>query len=136
LIAQRKAAGCKVLLVTASDQLIADAIAAHLKVFDEAIGSDGATNLKGAAKAALLVKRFGRGGFDYAGDSAADIPVWEAARHAYAVNPAPAAGRWIAQRGAATVLGAGRRGWGVLARTLRRKMRLNNPPPPVTLRSL
>jgi phosphoserine phosphatase len=118
LIAQAKSAGRKVLLVTASDQLIADVIAAHLKLFDEAIGSDGVTNLRGAAKAALLVKKFGRGGFDYAGDSAQDIPVWEAARHAYAVNPAPAAARWAARRGSVTTLGVARGRWRALARVL------------------
>ncbi len=120
LITREKSAGRKILLVTAADQHVADAIAAHLKFFDQAIGSDGVIHLKGPAKAALLVKMFGRGGFDYMGDSAADIPVWEAARHAYAVNPAPAAGKWIAQhRDAATVLGSVRRSWGVLARSLR-----------------
>jgi phosphoserine phosphatase len=119
LIAQAKSAGRKALLVTASDQLMADAIAAHLQLFDEAIGSDGLTNLRGAAKAELLVKKFGPGGFDYAGDSAQDIPVWEAARHAYAVNPAPAAARWAARRGSVTTLGAARGRWRALARALR-----------------
>jgi phosphoserine phosphatase len=116
LIQQAKAAGRKALLVTASDQIVADAVAAHLKLFDEAIGSDGVTILRGAAKAKLLVDRFGRGGFDYAGDSAMDIPVWEAARHAYAVNPAPSAARWIARRGSTTILGASQGGWRAAAR--------------------
>ena len=43
----------------------------------------------------------------------------ESARHAYAVNPSPAARRWIAQRGSATTLGAARGGWRALARALR-----------------
>jgi 4-hydroxybenzoate polyprenyltransferase len=119
LIERERSAGRKTVLVTASDQLMADSIAAHLKLFDEVIGSDGVTNLKGPAKAALLVKMFGRGGFDYAGDCAADIPVWESARHAYAVNPTPAARRWVAQRGSATTLGAARGKWRALARALR-----------------
>jgi len=119
LISQAKSAGRKVLLVTASDQIVADRVAAHLKLFDEAIGSDGVTNLRGTAKAELLVKRFGRGGFDYAGDSAMDIPVWQAARRSYAVNPSPAAAKWAAGRGAATTLGAARGGWRALARALR-----------------
>ena len=120
LIAQARSAGRKALLVTASDQLMADRVAAHMQLFDEAIGSDGVTNLRGTTKAALLVKKFGRGGFDYAGDSAVDIPVWEAARHAYVVNPEPAAGRWIAQRGGgATTLGAARRAGRALLRALR-----------------
>ncbi|HEY3863675.1 MAG TPA: UbiA family prenyltransferase [Verrucomicrobiae bacterium] len=119
LISQEKSAGRKIILVTASDQLMADAIGAHLKLFDEIIGSDGARNIKGPVKAELLVKRFGRGGYDYAGDSAADIPVWEAARQVYAVNPVPAAKRWVAQRGSAITLGAAGGRWGALARALR-----------------
>jgi 4-hydroxybenzoate polyprenyltransferase len=119
LIKREKAAGRKVLLVTASDQGIAEAVAAHLQLFDEVIGSDGVTNLIGKAKAARLVSQFGRDGFDYAGDSKADIPVWEAARHAYAVNPAPAARRWLAQRGSATTLGTPPRRLWALARALR-----------------
>jgi len=119
LIAQAKSAGRRVLLVSASDQLMADSVAAHLKLFDEVIGSDGVTNVRGKTKAALLVKMFGKGGFDYAGDSTVDIPVWEAARRAYAVNPEPAAGRWVAQRGSGTILGASRRTWRALARAAR-----------------
>jgi 4-hydroxybenzoate polyprenyltransferase len=119
LIQQKKAGGQKILLVTASDQSTAERVAAHLKLFDEVIGSDGVTNLKGKAKAALLVKKFGRGGFDYAGDSAADIPVWEAARHAYAVNAVPAARRWLAQRGASTTVVPPRSPLWALARALR-----------------
>jgi phosphoserine phosphatase len=116
LITQAKSAGRKVLLVTASDQAVADSVAARLNLFDEAIGSDGVTNLRGTAKAELLVKKFGRGGFDYAGDSAVDIPVWEAARRAYAVNPAPAAAKWAARSASATTLGAAQNGWRALAR--------------------
>jgi 4-hydroxybenzoate polyprenyltransferase len=119
LITREKSAGRKMVLVTASDQIMADSVAAHLKLFDEVIGSDGVTNLKGTAKAELLVTKFERGGFDYAGDSAADIPVWEAARHAYAVNPAPAAKRWAAQSFAATTLGTVHGWWGPLLRALR-----------------
>jgi hypothetical protein len=116
LIAQARAAGRKVLLVTASDQLMGDAVAAHLKLFDEVIGSDGVINVRGTTKAALLVKKFGRGGFDYAGDSAVDIPVWEAARYVIAVNPESAARRWVAQRGSGTVLGTARHTGRALAR--------------------
>ena len=119
LITQAKSAGCKIILITASDQVMADGIAAHLKLFDEVIGSDGVTNLKGPAKADLLVKKFGRGGFDYMGDSAADIPVWQAARRAYAVNPVPAAKRWVERQSSAITLGAARGRFGALVRSLR-----------------
>lgn len=82
-----KDAGRPVLLVTASDQATASAVAAHADVFDEAIGSDGEQNLKAARKADFLVSRYGRGGFQYVGDTVADAPVWEAAGEAIVVAP-------------------------------------------------
>ncbi len=80
-------AGRPVLLVTASDQATAAAVAAHVDVFNEAVGSDGQQNLKGKRKAELLSTRFGRGGFQYIGDAAADVPVWKAAGEAIIVAP-------------------------------------------------
>lgn len=74
--------GGKVALVTATDQTLADAIAGHLGLFDEAFGSDGARNLKGPNKAAFLTERYGRGGYAYAGDTHADLPVWRNSGHA------------------------------------------------------
>lgn len=79
--------GRRVLLVTASDQATAAAVAKHVDVFDEAIGSDGRENLKAERKAALLTERFGHGGFQYIGDSLADVPVWTAADEAILVAP-------------------------------------------------
>jgi 4-hydroxybenzoate polyprenyltransferase len=79
--------GRQVLLVTASDQATADAVAGHIELFDEAIGSDGENNLKAGRKAELLVSRFGEGGFQYLGDSSADLPIWKAANEAIMVWP-------------------------------------------------
>lgn len=81
-----RAAGGRTALVTAADQALADRIAAHLGIFDEAHGSDGETNLKGAAKAAALTARFGARGFAYMGDAPADLAVWEAAGQAITVG--------------------------------------------------
>lgn len=78
-IRQRRAAGGQVYLVTAADQSIADGVAAHLGLFDGVVASDGSHNLKGANKAEALAERFGSG-FDYIGDSTADIAVWEKSR--------------------------------------------------------
>jgi len=91
-----RAEGRPVILVTAADQGVADAVAAHLHLFDEVHASDGTTNLKGAAKADFLVERFGTGGFDYAGDAEADLPVWRAAARAYVVAPSAALARQAA----------------------------------------
>ena len=89
-IARWRAEGGRVALVTAADQSIAHAIANHLGVFDEVHGSDGTTNLKGEAKAALLRAEYGKGGYVYAGDSSADLPVWRDAAGAVTVGlPVP-----------------------------------------------
>ena len=76
-----------VYLATAADRSVAESVSRHLGVFDGVFASDGTVNLKGAAKARLLVERFGPQGFDYAGDSTADLPVWQAARRGYLVAP-------------------------------------------------
>jgi len=87
LARQARAEGRPVFLATAADRSIAEAVARHLALFDGVWASDGTTNLKGAAKAEMLVRRFGAGNFDYAGDSQADRPVWARARRAILVAP-------------------------------------------------
>jgi len=83
---QERRAGRRLVLATASDRSIAQAVADHVDLFDEVLASDGDRNLKGPAKAVALVERFGVNGFDYVGDSRADLPVWAAARHAIVVG--------------------------------------------------
>lgn len=73
-----RAEGGRAVLVTAADQSIADAVAAHTGLFDEAHGSDGQTNLKGARKAAFITARWGASRFAYMGDASADLPIWAA----------------------------------------------------------
>ncbi|MFC2967109.1 UbiA family prenyltransferase [Acidimangrovimonas pyrenivorans] len=81
--------GGRTALVTATDETIARRIADHLGIFDEVHGSDGTTNLKGAAKAALLSRAYGAGNYAYLGDAAADLPAWQGAARAITVNAAP-----------------------------------------------
>jgi len=81
-----KSKGRRIILVSAADQTLAERVQQHLEIFDEIIGSDGASNLKGRVKAEMLVKRFGSGGFDYIGDSAVDFAVWRVARRALVVT--------------------------------------------------
>ena len=83
---QEKARGRRLILATASDQGIAEKIAARFGIFDEVLASDGRRNLRGSAKAALLTERFGLKGFDYAGNSPVDLQVWPATRCAIVVN--------------------------------------------------
>lgn len=79
----------EIVLCTAADAAVAQAVAGHLGLFDAVIASDGGRNLAGPAKAQALVQRYGERGFDYAGNSAADLAVWQQARGAVVVN-APA----------------------------------------------
>jgi phosphoserine phosphatase len=86
---EQKKAGRKLILATASDRDMALPIAAHVGLFDEVLGSDGKTNLRAANKLKALVEKFGERGFDYAGNSAADLAVWSGAREAIVVNARP-----------------------------------------------
>jgi 4-hydroxybenzoate polyprenyltransferase len=76
--AQRHAGGHAIYIVTAADESLARGVADRLPFACEVIASTTVRSLKGDARAAVLKQRF-PGGFTYAGDSAADIPVWRAA---------------------------------------------------------
>jgi 4-hydroxybenzoate polyprenyltransferase/phosphoserine phosphatase len=91
LLRAEKLAGRRIVLATAADRRIAEAIAAYLGLIDlglidEVHASDGEVNLKGANKAALLTEQFAQTGYEYVGDSAADVEVWRNARGAYVVG--------------------------------------------------
>lgn len=86
LIQAARHEGRRVVLATASDQRLADQIAEHLGLFDAVMASDGRVNLGRSAKADALVAAYGPQGFDYVGNSAADLPVWAVARQALIVN--------------------------------------------------
>lgn len=73
---EKQSQGHRLILATAADELIARKIARHCGCFSEVIGSDGKMNLKGKAKAAALVARFGEKGFVYAGNSHSDLDIW------------------------------------------------------------
>ena len=81
--------GRRLILVTAAHEKIAQSVSNHLKLFSQVFGSEDARNLKGETKAHLLVNQFGARGFDYIGDSKADIPVWRQARLVFLANAAP-----------------------------------------------
>jgi 4-hydroxybenzoate polyprenyltransferase/phosphoserine phosphatase len=85
LLREEKARGRPIHLVTAANQRTADAVAAHLSLFDSATGSDGERNLKGPHKLEYLHECF-PGGYIYAGDHAADLPLFKAARGAILCN--------------------------------------------------
>ncbi|MBZ5664748.1 MAG: UbiA family prenyltransferase [Acidobacteriia bacterium] len=93
LLHQEKAAGRRIALVTAADRELAEAIFSYLGLFDEVHASDGHVNLKGATKAEFLARQFAETGFEYMGDSAADVEVWRNARAAYVVGTGARAGQ-------------------------------------------
>lgn len=84
-----KQQGQKVVLVTATDQRYAERVAEHLGMFDEVLASDGQVNLRSQQKARALTQRFGLKGYDYAGNSCHDLPVWREANAAIVVNASP-----------------------------------------------
>lgn len=76
---EQHAGGRQVGLATAADELLAMRLSRRFDFIDFVIASDGTYNLKGARKAAELVKQFPEG-FAYAGDNRADLEVWSEAR--------------------------------------------------------
>lgn len=86
LLQREKAAGRRIALATATDRELAEAVSHYLGLFDEVYASDGQLNLKAATKAAFLAEQYAQTGFDYVGDSAADVEVWRRASAAYVVG--------------------------------------------------
>ena len=82
---QERASGRKIVLATATTRSLAEAIAAHLDLFDEVLATDG-LNLSADAKRDALAARYGEQGFDYIGNSSDDLAVWRSATVAYTCN--------------------------------------------------
>jgi 4-hydroxybenzoate polyprenyltransferase/phosphoserine phosphatase len=87
-IKQARKEGRKIYLATAADRRFANAIVDSLGGFDGVFASADGVNLKGKVKADRLVAAFGVHGFDYIGNDAADLPIWQVARTAL-VSGAP-----------------------------------------------
>lgn len=87
LIEERRSAGQRIVLATATHHKFAQQIADHLGVFDEVISTQGGANLSGERKRQRLVERFGEGGFDYVGNSRDDLEVWKSAGKGFVANP-------------------------------------------------
>jgi 4-hydroxybenzoate polyprenyltransferase/phosphoserine phosphatase len=85
-IREQHAMGRRIILATASDMRLAQKIAEHIGIFEEVLGSHDGINLASEVKATALVERFGKHGFDYMGNSDADLAVFATARDAYVVN--------------------------------------------------
>lgn len=79
IVRDRRARGADVVLATAADAAVADAVAAHLGVFDAVLASDGRVNNAGEAKRAGILAYAGGRPFEFVGDGIADGPVFAAA---------------------------------------------------------
>ncbi|MBI2379736.1 MAG: UbiA family prenyltransferase [Gammaproteobacteria bacterium] len=90
---EEKAKGRRLVLATASHDAYAREVSEHLGLFEQMLATTGDRNLQGARKRDALVEAFGEKGFDYVGNSADDLPIWQAADNSYVVNPEPGVAR-------------------------------------------
>jgi 4-hydroxybenzoate polyprenyltransferase len=118
LALQSRVAGREVVLASGADHSLVARLASEYGLSEQVFASDGHTNLTGPAKAAALVQAFGEGGFDYAGDSAVDMAVWEKADNALVVGHGASA-RTLAARGHNVVEFGGALSWRGLLKALR-----------------
>lgn len=86
LIRTASEAGRPVYLASASHERLVSAVADHLGLFKGWFATDELTNCAGEVKAQKLVEAFGERGFDYVGNDAADLPVWNRSAKAYAIR--------------------------------------------------
>jgi len=86
-IKDEKSKGRKIVLATATHKPIADAVSEHLGIFDKVLSTDNNHNLRSENKSMALVELYGERGFDYIGDSSADLAVWKSADGAILVEP-------------------------------------------------
>ena len=91
------AKGRKLVLATASPLKFAQQVASHLGIFESVLASADGINLSSKRKAAALNSLFGQAGYDYAGNSRADLAVFESARASIIVAPDRAAAAYQAQ---------------------------------------
>lgn len=95
-----RAAGRPVYLATASHLSLAAQVADDLGLFDGVIATEQDRNVSGRVKLARLREITGSDEFEYLGNSAADIPIWDACARAGVVAPDAAARRWFARNAA------------------------------------
>lgn len=86
LLDQAAAQGRPICLATAADESVAAVMVRRWPRFDAVMATTAGHNLKSGNKADALVRRYGEQGFDYIGDSPADLAVWKKARVAYVIG--------------------------------------------------
>ena len=88
LIATARAEGRRVILATGAQRRFAEQIAAHLGLFDQVLATD-SVNFTSHNKARELCALFGERGYDYVGNSRADLAVWLSCEGAISVTHKP-----------------------------------------------
>jgi 4-hydroxybenzoate polyprenyltransferase len=83
---QQRTEGASLILATASDLRIAQKVAEHLGIFDEVFGTE-SINLSSRNKRVAIVQRFGEKGYEYIGNSSADLAVWHSSAVIHVANP-------------------------------------------------
>ena len=91
---EEKRKGRMIVLATAAHHSIACNVARHLGLFDKVLATQAGHNLKGRAKLQAIQEQVGPC-FVYAGDSKADIPIWQAAKAAVLVDVAWRTGQTV-----------------------------------------
>lgn len=84
-LTQEKARGREIVLATAAHRSVAEPVARHLGLFSRVIATDDGHNLKGSNKLQAIREQVGEK-FVYAGDCAADLPIWQASSAAILVG--------------------------------------------------
>jgi 4-hydroxybenzoate polyprenyltransferase len=101
-IRAQKEAGREIVLATGAETRLARQVAGHVGLFDRVMATDPGVNFTAHNKARELAAQYGEGGYDYIGNSTADLPVWLGSRNAYSVTTKPfrlADGRVTSQLG-------------------------------------
>jgi 4-hydroxybenzoate polyprenyltransferase/phosphoserine phosphatase len=97
---EEHAKGRELYMATGSHRRFADRIASHLGIFTGVFASEKRVSLTSHHKREALDKAFGTGRYDYAGNSQADLAVFDGARGAIVVAPDRVAGNYQRRSGA------------------------------------
>jgi 4-hydroxybenzoate polyprenyltransferase len=84
MIRQEREGGRNTVLATGAQRRLAEQVAAHTGLFDLVLATE-TINLTSHNKAERLAALYGKQGYDYVGNSRADLPVWLGSRTAYCV---------------------------------------------------
>lgn len=87
---QKKAGGSRLILATAAPQAYAQAVAAHLNIFESVLSTTPERNLKSRTKLDAIRQLVGSEEFAYYGDALCDFPIFEASAQPVLVSDAPA----------------------------------------------